>query len=207
MRFAVAGLIALACAGCASAPPPDPASQLPALESRIYELVNERRHALDARAKDLTLDSELVGVARQRSSDMAAKNSYGDPSGDPHISATRLMAEDAKFQGLLGENVAALRYTKAAGIDVEQSASRFVEGWIASPRHKDNLAFDDYSLTGVGAALSGDTIYVTELFATVLPPRQGPGARSQPTGSGPPSRNGNAAGPSAGPVAGPGRSP
>ena len=79
MRVAVAGLVALACAGCASAPPPDPASQLPALESRIYELVNMRRHALDARAKDLALDSELVGVARQRSADMAALKAVAAP--------------------------------------------------------------------------------------------------------------------------------
>jgi uncharacterized protein YkwD len=199
MRRAFAGLVALACAGCASAPPPDPASQLPALESRIYELVNLRRHALDPRAKDLALDSELVGVARQRSADMAAKNDYAGVPGDPHISATRLMAEDAKFQGLLGENVAAQRYRKAAGIDVEQSASNFVENWIASPRHKENLAFDDYSLTGVGAALSDDTIYVTELFATELPARRslGPppvlGPRAKPNGaqSGPVSRPGH----------------
>jgi uncharacterized protein YkwD len=169
MRAALAGLIALACAGCASAPPPpDPVSQLPALEGRIYELINAQRLTLDPHAKVLTLDSELVGVARQRSVGMAAKNNFADGTGDPHISATRLMAEDAKFQGLLGENVAAQRYTKTAGIDVEHCATQFVASWLASPSHKENLAFAEYSRTGIGAALNGDTIYVTQLFATEL---------------------------------------
>jgi len=163
------GLLLLACAGCVSTPPPpDPVSQIPALEGRIFEIVNERRRALDPRAKDLALDSELVQVARLRSADMAARNGFSDGSGDPHISATRLMAEDAKFQGLLGENVAAQRYTRTAGISVDQCAQMIVSTWLASPSHKENLYFADYALTGVGVALSNDTVYVTQLFATDL---------------------------------------
>jgi uncharacterized protein YkwD len=177
-RAAAVVLALLACTACSSMPgigdvrgvfskaPPDPAAQMQALESRIYELIQDRRHALDSNAKDLALDSELVGVARQRSADMALKNSFADGSTDPHISATRLMAADAKFQGLLGENIAAQHYTKASGIDVEAFARRFLSIWLASPSHKENLSFADYSRTGVGAAVSGDTVYVTELFAS-----------------------------------------
>lgn len=167
MRALLAGMLLLACAACESAPPPpDPVTQVPALEGRIFEIVNEKRHAIDPNAKELALDSELVQVARQRSIDMAAHNGFADGSGDPHISATRLMAEDAKFQGLLGENVAAARYAKVPGINVDQSALEIVGTWLASPSHKDNLSFGDYALTGVGVALSSDTIYVTQLFAT-----------------------------------------
>ena len=168
MRAILGGMLLLACAACESAPSPDPATQIPALEGRIFEIVNQRRHAIDPKAKDLALDSELVGLARQRSTDMAARNGFADGTGDPHISATRLMAEDAKFQGLLGENVAAARYAKAVGIDVDQSAEVIVGTWLSSPSHKDNLSFGDYALTGVGVALSSDTIYVTQLFATDL---------------------------------------
>jgi uncharacterized protein YkwD len=139
---------------------------MPGLEAKIYELINEQRHAVDPKAKDLALDSELVGVARQHSVGMAAKNDFADGTGDPHISATRLMAVDAKFQGLLGENVAAQRYDKKSNIDIDTCASRFVETWISSPSHKENLSYADYTRTGVGAALNGDTIYVTQLFAT-----------------------------------------
>jgi hypothetical protein len=54
------------------------------------------------------------------------------------------------------------------GIDVESFAQRFVATWVASASHKENLSFADYNRTGVGAALSGDTVYVTQLFATDL---------------------------------------
>lgn len=167
MRHLLAGFLLLVCAACESTPPPpDPVAQIPALEGRIFEIVNEKRHAIDPHARDLALDPELIGVARQRSADMAAHNGFADGTGDPHISATRLMAEDAKFQGLLGENVAAARYAKTAGINVDQSAQVIVGTWLSSPSHKDNLSFGDYALTGVGVALSSDTIYVTQLFAT-----------------------------------------
>jgi uncharacterized protein YkwD len=185
MRAVVGGLLLLACAGCQSAPPPppDPATQVPALEARIFALVNADRHTIDPKANDLALDQELVDVARKKSVDMAAKDSFADGSGDPHISATRLMAADAQFQGLLGENVASQRYYKEAGIDVERSAQMIVGSWLASPSHKDNLAFGDYTLTGVGAAISGDTIFVTQLFATKSPAaaKQTPNVKAYPS--------------------------
>ena len=53
-------------------------------------------------------------------------------------------------------------------VDVDVFAHRFVESWLASQSHKDNLAFAAYDKSGVGAAVSGDTIYVTQLFATDL---------------------------------------
>jgi len=170
VKRAIAALLALVCAGCASTPPPAPdaKTQLPALEVRIFELINERRAAIDPKARQLALDSELVGLARQRSLDMAAKNGFDAVSADPHMSATRLMAEDAAFQGLLGENVAAQRYDKTTGLKLEQCATSIVEIWIKSPRHRDNLSYADYVRTGVGAAVSNDTVFVTQLFATPL---------------------------------------
>ncbi|MGC9953200.1 MAG: CAP domain-containing protein [Rhizomicrobium sp.] len=139
---------------------------MPALESRIYALIVDERRKLDPKAQFLSLDPELVAVARKRSTEMALKNSFvGD---DPHASATMLMAADAKFQGLIGENVAAQHFTPDAGIDVDAVAKRFVESWLASAPHKENLGFVNYDHTGVGAAANGDTIYVTQLFATDL---------------------------------------
>lgn len=146
--------------------PPDPATQMPLLEARVVELIQAKRHDLDPNAKALALDSELVGVARQRSTEMALKNSFVVDATDPHISATKLMAVDAKFQGLLGENIAAQHYSKAAGIDVEAFAQRFLAIWLASPSHKENFCYADYDRTGVGAAVNGDTVYVTQLFVS-----------------------------------------
>lgn len=146
---------------------PDPAAQLPLLETRIAELVSAARAKTDAKAKILSLDAKLTAIARERSAEMARTNSFttGD---DPHASATRLMAQDANFQGLVGENVAAQHYTAKDGIDVDAFAKRFVESWTSSKPHLENLSFPDYDRTGVGAALNADTVYVAQVFTTDL---------------------------------------
>ncbi|HEU4550627.1 MAG TPA: CAP domain-containing protein [Rhizomicrobium sp.] len=167
----VLALVAL-CA-CQTMPPaqrpaPDPATQMPALESRILALVGTERTKIDPRAKALRLDPELTKVARERARDMAAKHylAHAAPNGD--TSASLLMAQDATFQGLLGENLAAQHYAPQSGISVEDCARRFLETWLNSPPHKQNMAFADYDRTGIGAAASGGTVYVVLLFATDL---------------------------------------
>jgi uncharacterized protein YkwD len=141
---------------------------MPALEQRIAVLIADERSRIDPSAKSLVIDSELSAIARQRASDMAVKNYFAHiaPNGD--TSASLLVAEDAHFQGLLGENMAAQHYAPSQGIDVEAFARRFVATWLASAPHKENLSFADYNRTGVGAAVNGDTVYVTQLFSTDL---------------------------------------
>jgi uncharacterized protein YkwD len=78
------------------------------------------------------------------------------------------MDEDPRFQGLLGENLAAEHFVKSVALDVKAMARAIVDQWLNSPKHRENLTLADYGLTGVGAAANGDTIYVTELFAAGL---------------------------------------
>jgi len=140
---------------------------MPALESRIVTLIESERARIDPKARALTTDAELTEIARKRSTEMARTNSFSG-NGDPHVAATMLMNQDAKFQGLVGENVAAQHFLADQGIDVDAFAKRFVAGWVASKPHKENLSFADYDRTGVGAAVNADTIYVTEIFTTNL---------------------------------------
>jgi uncharacterized protein YkwD len=175
-RFLISAATALLLAACATAqkpavavlPPPDPATQMAALESRINQMIEDERLKLNPTAQPLALDSELVGIARERSADMAKRNTFSGPGDDTHISATMLMDRDARFQGLLGENVAAQHYVKQSGVDPQVFAKRFVDTWLQSEPHRKNLAFSDYNRTGIGAAVNGDTVYVTQLFATDL---------------------------------------
>jgi uncharacterized protein YkwD len=172
--------VLLACAGCASAPPvatnlpppPDPHSVMPALEARIFDLIQQERHQTDASAKKLALDTELADVARTKSFDMAAKNYLAHRGPDGSTTASIIMDKDADFQGLLGENIAEEHYNKQTGVDVEKFAHEFVDTWMSSPNHRDNLAFPSYDRSGVGAAVNGDSVFVTQLFATNmgLPP-------------------------------------
>jgi uncharacterized protein YkwD len=141
---------------------------MPALEQRIAVLIADERSRLDPNAKSLMIDPELSDVARKRAADMAAKNYFAHTAPNGDTSATLLMSADAHFQGLLGENMAAQHYTPSLGVDVEKFARAFVDTWLKSAPHKENLAFPDYNRTGVGAAVNGDTVYVTQLFATDL---------------------------------------
>ncbi len=117
-------------------------------------------------------------MARARASDMATKNYLAHQGPDGATSASLLMQQDAKWQGLLGENLAAQHYTKQGGVAVEDFARRFLDEWLKSPPHRDNMAFADYDHAGVGAAVNGDTVYVAVLFSTDMglpPPRpEGP---------------------------------
>jgi uncharacterized protein YkwD len=166
-------LALLALAACATAPPPgpvvaDPKTQMAALETRIAILVEEQRHRLDPKARNLAIDPELSKIARARAADMAAKNylAHAAPNGD--TSASLLMAQDERWQGLLGENLAAQHYTKLSGVAVNDFAQRFMDEWMKSPPHRENMAFINYDHAGVGAAVNGDTVYVAVLFTTDL---------------------------------------
>jgi len=169
--FLIAALLLAACSTPQpSGPPspPDPKTQMGALETRIAILVEEQRQKLDPKARPLAFDPELSKIARARASDMAAKNylAHAAPNGD--TSATLLMKQDEKWQGLLGENLAAQHYTKQSGVTVNDFAQRFLDEWLKSPPHRDNMVFANYDHAGVGAAVNDDTVYVAILFSTDL---------------------------------------
>jgi uncharacterized protein YkwD len=171
MRFAITAFALLLLAGCATtqdaAPtPPDPQTQMAALATRIVIVVEEQRLKIDPQAKSLAIDPELTKIAEARARDMAEKNYLAHAAPNGETSATLLMAQDAKWQGLLGENLAAQHYLKQSGVDVDAFAARFLDEWMKSDPHRDNLAFPAYDRTGVGAAVNGDTVYVTQLFAS-----------------------------------------
>ncbi len=171
LGFAVVAFFAQACAGTTTAPVPplpDPRTQMAALETRIFALVESERMKLDPAAKVLTLDSELTNAARAHSIDMASKNYLAHRGPDGTTAVDVFLETDATFQGILGENLAAEHFNVGYSIDVDQLAHRFLASWLASKSHKNNLAFSSYDRSGVGAAVSGNTIYVTQLFAVDL---------------------------------------
>jgi uncharacterized protein YkwD len=106
---------------------------------------------------------------------MATKNYLAHAAPDGATTADTIMDEDANFQGLLGENIGAEHYTRQLGVDPDKFAHEFVDQWLASDAHKQNLAYPIYDRTGIGAAVNGDTVYVTQLFASDMglpPPAQ-----------------------------------
>jgi uncharacterized protein YkwD len=148
--------------------PADPTAKMPALAARIAVMVEDERLKLDPKAKALEVDPELTKIAEARARDMAAKNYLAHAAPNGETSASLLMADNAKWQGLLGENLAAQHYVKESGVDVEIFAQRFLDEWLKSAPHRDNLAYAGYDRTGVGAAVNGDTVYVAQLFSSDL---------------------------------------
>jgi len=181
----ILALLALAaCATAPKAPPvPDPHAAMPALETRIAVLVEEQRRKLDPAAKPLAIDPELSRIARARAADMAAKHYLAHAAPDGSTSASLLMQQDARWQGLLGENLAAQHYTRQAGVAVNAFAQRFLDEWLKSPPHRENMVYAAYDHAGVGAAVNGDTVYVALLFSTDmgLPPPKEDGPASTVT--------------------------
>ena len=141
---------------------------MPALATRIAAMVEDERLKIDPGAKALQVDPELTKIAEARARDMATKNYLAHAAPNGETSASLLMADDAKWQGLLGENLAAQHYVKESGVDIETFAQRFLEEWMKSTPHRDNLAYAGYDRTGVGAAVNGDTVYVAQLFSSDL---------------------------------------
>jgi uncharacterized protein YkwD len=171
--FLLAALLLAACSTpqpdkAAVPAPPDPRTQMGALETRIAILVEEQRQKLDSKARPLAFDPELSKIARARASDMAAKSylAHAAPNGD--TSASLLMEQDAKWQGLLGENLAAQHYSRQSGVAVEDFAQRFLDEWRKTPPQKNKMVFANYDHAGVGAAVNDDTVYVAVLFSTDL---------------------------------------
>ena len=189
IRVLVPVLALLALAACATLdkgppPPPDPNTQMAALEMRIAILVEEQRMKLDPKSKRLAIDPQLTKLARARAADMAKKKYLAHTAPDGSTAATLLMKQDAKWQGLLGENLAAQHYTKQGGVVVNDYAQRFLDQWLKSKPHRENMAFANYDRAGVGAAVNADTVYVALLFSTDLglpPPKpEGPATTATP---------------------------
>ncbi len=93
----------------------------------------------------LSLNSKLNAAAQAKANDMAARNywSHNTPEGNPPW--VFVSAQGYSYQKL-GENL-------AAGFDSEQST---IDGWMASPPHKENLLDPAFTEVGFGYANNPD---------------------------------------------------
>lgn len=135
------------------------------LERRIHDLVNAERQK--ARTGPLTWDSKLADIARTHSRDMARRHFFAhvNPDGeDPTARGRRAGYECRKILGNrirvgLAENL--YEASGTARDDIEHAS---VRGWMNSPGHRQNILEKNYTKTGVGVAVAGDSIFITQLF-------------------------------------------
>ena len=163
MTRIVVVFIAALLAACAGTRLPSYDQELAAIKSRLFVLVSEERER--AGAKSLRVDPQLAEAAQAHSDQMARKRSFDAMNPDGNL-AVNILLRDPRFGGFVAENSAAQYFSPSAGIDAEAMARGFLQIWLASPSHRQNVIYRDFDRTGIGIAVNGNAIYAATVFAT-----------------------------------------
>ena len=181
MRFAVVATLCASLSATATQKTGKPEIQIPALERRIHELINNERRS--QKLSPLQFDTKLSNVARAHSADMARRNFFNhvNPDGrNPTERGERAgytcrkdfgsyfaegLAENL-YQGNLYSSIRTRGNQKTyAWNTLEDIAKQGVSGWMKSTGHRKNILERNYDRTGIGVAVSrDDKVYVTQVF-------------------------------------------
>jgi uncharacterized protein YkwD len=150
-------------AKAAVASPPPGARFLGELERQLSELANRRRAET---APGLEADPGLELAARAHALDMLERGYLDHVGPDGRDVADRVAILHRRFIGGTGENLA-----EHEGLEVEELAGqagplavKIVDGWMASPGHRQNLLEPEYSHHGLAAAGQGDRVVIVQVF-------------------------------------------
>ena len=140
--------------------PPTP-TQPTNLTTLIHSLTNTAR-AKDNRAV-LSFDTKLSDLAKERSEDMIRQNYFSHTS--PNSCDLSCRFKNSNYQTLTwGENLA--ESTSHDMLSNQELAEMFMESWLNSNGHRDNLLSKKFTHQGIGTAVKGGRIVVTVVFAT-----------------------------------------
>ena len=157
--------IAVLLTACVGLRQPSYDQQVAAIKSRLLVLVAAEREK--AGAKSLRLDPQLAEAAQAHSDDMARKRSFDTMNPNGNL-AVNLLLRDPRFGGFVAENSAAQYFSPAAGIDPDAMAQGFLQIWLQSPSHRQNVIYKEFDRAGIGVAVNGNTIYASTVFAADL---------------------------------------
>lgn len=127
------------------------------VEQSIFKKVNEERRKKGV--PELKYDYTVERYARIKSQDMGDNNyfSHTDTSG-------KLISDKMKIDGVgfsaWGENIAYI----GGNSDPEVLANQFMNNWMNSEGHKQNILSTNYSNIGVGVYKIGNKVYATQEF-------------------------------------------
>jgi len=135
------------------------------IERRVHDLVNAER--AKARLSTLKTDDRLSAIARAHSEDMARRRFFAhvNPGGeDPSARGRRAGYECRKIVGDRIRVGLAENLYEASGTAREDIEHKSVAGWMNSPGHRANILEKNYTRTGIGVAVAGQDVYITQLF-------------------------------------------
>jgi uncharacterized protein YkwD len=131
--------------------------ELARMEATLHRSVN--RFRAEQRLIPLSRDPALDTVARAHSEDMVARRFFAHESPEGHNCVDRLERFGVRGFSLAGENV---------GMTSRANPNReILEGWLASPVHRENLTARPFNATGIGIARAPDgTLLYTQLYVS-----------------------------------------
>ena len=130
-------------------------ANLNGLEAEILKLINKVR--ADHGLSQLSVVQSLTDIARTRSSDMVGRNyfSHYNPEGATFFN---IMRNNGISWSNAGENLG------NASPASYGSPSAFINAWMGSASHRDNMLRGHYRLIGVGVVDGGGRRVVTTIF-------------------------------------------
>lgn len=149
----------------AVASPPPRTRFLGNLERQLTDLA-DRRRAETGNASRLEADPGLELAARAHALDMLERGYLDHVGPDGRDVAGRVAILHRRFIGGTGENLA-----EHEGLAVERLAEqagplavKIIDGWMASPGHRQNLLEPAYTHHGLAAAGQGDRLVIVQVF-------------------------------------------
>jgi uncharacterized protein YkwD len=125
------------------------------VEVASFSLVNDERQATDS-GKKLSKESAAAQVAREYSEEMKREGFFDHTAPDGSKLGDRLRAAGIEFSSA-GENLA--KVTNSS--DPASYAHTLL---MQHEEHRENILEPKYQYLGIGAARSGDTVWITQIF-------------------------------------------
>ncbi len=126
------------------------------LERDSFRRVNAERSARGA-ARELVADAELARLARSHSESMRDEGFFSHVTPEGMDPAARLGAAGYWFFAV-GENIVRVENVSDPGACAHSVL-------MESEGHRDNILSGDYARLGVGVALGGESVWITQIFA------------------------------------------
>jgi len=148
-------------------PPPTPPTSIPAesqeyattIEQEVFLRTNEERSRVNTAA--LLWDAELARLSRSHSADMIAKKYFSHIDPDGCGSSCRANKADYLWWAI-GENI---YMTSGYNLTAPAEAEMVIEGWMNSLGHRGNILGEQYTHSGIGVMVHGESVYVTAMYS------------------------------------------
>jgi len=133
--------------------------------TKVHQLINEERR--DHGLRHLSWNGKVAQAALNHSTDMASRGYYEHDSPEGHDFSWRYSQVGFSCSVIIGNVI----YGGAENLmwmegyyGVDRVSTEAVESWMNSPGHRANILTSYFQSTGIGVAISGNEVYLTQNF-------------------------------------------